>query len=201
MRNSQSITTSDVVTASATRQSTLVSAKDIDPKAVTWNDVTVGDRPSNKPGEVGQMVKAALTICGLDTILFSTEQLRTICGVFKLTGYQSKPKADLLRIIGVGKVHQSLYDASDPSSGKSDGKAPAKTRNCMFRLINILFFDEISPKFEQLGARKDKSVLDSGLAGNTNTFGRRLPKSIRKKMMIMIFWLMIMLFLMASILQ
>jgi hypothetical protein len=94
-----------------------------------------------------------------------------------------------------------LYDASDPSSGKSDGKAPAKTRNCMFRLINILFFDEISPKFEQLGARKDKSVLDSGLAGNTNTFGRRLPKSIRKKMMIMIFWLMIMLFLMASILQ
>jgi VanZ family protein len=27
-----------------------------------------------------------------------------------------------------------------------------------------------------------------------NTFGRRLPKSIRKKMMIMIFWLMIMLF-------
>jgi len=87
MRNSQSITTSDVVTASATRQSTLVSAKDIDQKAVTWNDVTVGDTPSNKPGEAGQMVKAALTICGLDAILFSMEQLRTICGVFKLTGY------------------------------------------------------------------------------------------------------------------
>jgi len=87
MRNSQSTTTSDVAAASATRQSTLVSAEDMDPKAVTWNDVTVGDRPSNKPGEVGQIVKAALTICGLDAILFSTEQLRTICGVFKLTGY------------------------------------------------------------------------------------------------------------------
>jgi hypothetical protein len=56
---------------------------DVDPKAVTWID----DRPSNKPGEVGQMVKAALTICGVDAILFSTEQLHTICGVFKLTGY------------------------------------------------------------------------------------------------------------------
>jgi hypothetical protein len=87
MRNSQSLTTSDVVAASATQQSTLVSAKDIDPKAVTWNDVTVGDRPSNKSVEVRKMVKAALTICGLDAILFSMEQLRTICGVFKLTGY------------------------------------------------------------------------------------------------------------------
>jgi hypothetical protein len=75
----------------------------MDPKAVTWNDVTVGDRPSHKPGEVGQMVKAALTICGLDAILFSMEQLCTICGVFKLTGYRSKPKADLLRITGVEK--------------------------------------------------------------------------------------------------
>jgi hypothetical protein len=96
MRNSQSTTTSDVAAASATRQSTLVSAEDMDPKAVTWNDVTVGDRPSNKPGEVGQIVKAALTICGLDATLFSTEQLRTIYGVLKLTGYRSKQKADLL---------------------------------------------------------------------------------------------------------
>ena len=40
----------------------------------------------------------------------------------------------------------------------------------MFRLINILLSDEISPKFEQLGARKDKSVLDSGLVGNDEYF-------------------------------
>jgi len=137
----------------------------VDPKAVTWFDVTVGDRPSNKPGEVGQMVKAALTICGIDANLFITEQLHTICGVFKLTGYQSKPKANLLQIIGVGKVHQSLYDATDPSSGdgKSDGKAPAKTRNCMFQLINILFSDEVS-------------VLDFGLAGNDEYFWQEIAK-------------------------
>ena len=146
-------------------------------------------------------MKAALTICGIDAILFSTEQLHTICGVCKLTGYRSKPKADLLRIIGVAKVRQSLYDASDPSSGKSDGKAPAKTRNCMFWLINILFSDEVSPKFEQLGARKDKSVLDSGLAGNDKYFWQEIAKKYQEKMMIMIFWLTIMLFLMASILQ
>ena len=58
----------------------------------------------------------------------------------------------------------------NPSSGKSDGKAPVKTRNCMFQLINILFSDEVSPKFEQPGARKDKSVLDSGLVGNDEYF-------------------------------
>jgi len=79
------------------------------------------------------------------------------------------------------KVHQSLYDASVPSSGKSDGKAPAKTRNCMFWLINILFSDEVSPKFEQLGARKDKSVLDSGLAGNDEYFWQEIAEKYQEK--------------------
>jgi hypothetical protein len=155
----------------------------VDPKAVTWIGVTVGDWPSKKPGEVGQMVKASLTICGIDAILFSTEQLRTMCSVFKLTGYRSKPKEDLLQSIGVGKVHQSLYHATNPSSGngKSDGKAPAKTRNCMFQLINILFSSEVSPKFEQLGARKDKSVLDSGLAGNDEYFWQEIAKKYQEK--------------------
>ncbi len=152
---------------SATQQSTLVTAKDIDPKAVTWTDITVGDRPSTKPRETGLMVKSVLTICGIDAMSFNTEQLRQICSNMKQTGYQSKPKADVLWIIGVGKIHQSFYDgAKDPASNASDMKAPAKTRNCAFWLINVLFSDEMCPKFEQLGEKRDKNVLDSGLAAN-----------------------------------
>jgi hypothetical protein len=42
------------------------------------------------------MVKSIATICGIDAITFSTEQLRLICSSLKLTGYRSKPKVDLL---------------------------------------------------------------------------------------------------------
>ncbi len=88
----------------STPQSTLVAAKDIDPKAVTWTDIiTVDNMPSMKPGETGQIVKSALTICGIDAMSFDTEQLHKIFSNMKLVGYQSKPKADLLQIIGVVK--------------------------------------------------------------------------------------------------
>jgi hypothetical protein len=144
---------------SATQQSAIVAAKDIEPKAVTWADITEGDRPSTKPGEAGQMVKSVLTICGIDAMSFNTEQLRQICSNLKLSGYQSKPKADVVWIIGVGKIHQSFYDgANDPANNASDTKAPVKTRNCAFQLINVLFLDEMSPKFGQLGGKKDKNV-------------------------------------------
>ncbi len=64
---------------SATQESTLVNAKDIDPKAVTQTNFTVDDRPSTKLGEAGQMVKSVLTIFGIDVMSFNTEQLRQIC--------------------------------------------------------------------------------------------------------------------------
>jgi len=70
--NEQVGTTTPCTTPSATQQSTLVTAKDIDPKAVTWSDITVGDHPSMKPGETGSMVKSVLTICGIDAMQFNT---------------------------------------------------------------------------------------------------------------------------------
>jgi hypothetical protein len=85
--NEQVGTPTPCTTPSATQQSTLVTAKDIDPKAVTWSDITVGDRPSMKPGETGSMVKSVLTICGIDAMQFNTEQLRQICSNMKLTGH------------------------------------------------------------------------------------------------------------------
>ncbi len=54
-----------------------------------------GDRPSVKPGESGQMMKSVTTICGIDAMTLSTEQLHLICASLKLSGYRSKPKAEL----------------------------------------------------------------------------------------------------------
>jgi hypothetical protein len=51
----------------------------------------------------------------------------------------------------------------------------------MFWLINILFSDEVSPNFEQLVAKKDKSVLDSGLAGNDEYFWQEIAKKNQEK--------------------
>jgi len=85
----------------STQQSALISSKDVDPRKVSWTDIIGGDRSSTKAGETGQMVKSVASICGIDAMLFSTEQLRLICSSFKLSGYRSKPKAELLQIIGV----------------------------------------------------------------------------------------------------
>ena len=154
----------------STQQSALISSKDVDPRKVSWTDIIGGDRPSTKAGETGQMVKSVASICGIDAMLFSTEQLCLICSSFKLSGYHSKPKAELLRIIGVGKIHQELYESSEKQNNMADAKAPAKMKNCMFQLINILFSDVMSPKFVQLGEKKDKNILDSGLAANDEYF-------------------------------
>jgi hypothetical protein len=44
-------------------------------------------------------------------------------------------------------------------------KVPAKTRSCSFQLllINVLFSDKISPKFEKAGDLQDNEIIDSGL--------------------------------------
>jgi hypothetical protein len=52
----------------------------------------------------------------------------------------------------------------------SASKPPAKSKHCLFRLINILFFDKIAPKLSWLGHKKDRLVLDSSLAGGDEHF-------------------------------
>jgi hypothetical protein len=165
------------VTSGTTQQSAIISAKDVNAKDVTWADVKAGDRPSDKPGQAGQMVKSVSTICGIDGMSFSTDQLRAICSNFKLSGYRSKKKSELLQIIGIGKIHNRLYESSDGAGNSgSDGKAPAKTKNCCFRLLNVLFSDEISPKFLTIGAKKDKNLLDTGLAANDEYFWQEVAE-------------------------
>ncbi len=165
------------VTSGTTQQSAIISAKDVNAKDVTWADVKAGDRPSDKPGQAGQMVKSVSTICGIDGMSFSTDQLRAICSNFKLSGYRSKKKSELLQIIGIGKIHNRLYESSDGAGNTgSDGKAPAKTKNCCFRLLNVLFSDEISPKFLTIGAKKDKNLLNTGLAANDEYFWQEVAE-------------------------
>ena len=65
--------------------------------------------------------------------------------------------------MAVSKIHVQCYNTVGIS--EDSAKAPAKTKNCIFRLINVLFSEEISAKFISLGEKKDKNVLDSGLAG------------------------------------
>jgi len=106
------------VTSGTTQQSAIISAKDVNAKDVTWADVKAGDRPSDKPGQAGQMVKSVSTICGIDGMSFSTDQLRA----------------------------------------------------------NVLFSDEISPKFLTIGAKKDKNLLDTGLAANDEYFWQEVAE-------------------------
>ncbi len=62
----------------------------------------------------------------------------------------------------MGKIHQSLTHFSEDHDDGPEPKTPVKMRNCVFRLINILFSDEMSPKFVRLGVRNDK-IITQGL--------------------------------------
>jgi hypothetical protein len=55
-----------------------------------------------------------------------------------------------------------------------------KTQNCFFCLLNIMFSDEMSPKFLQLGVRKYKSILDSGLACNNEYFWQEVANKFQE---------------------
>jgi hypothetical protein len=72
--------------------------------------------------------------------------------------------------MAISKIHAQCYDAVGISEDST--KAPAKTKNCIFHLINVLFSEEVSAKFISLGEKKDKNVLDSGLAGLDDFFGK-----------------------------
>jgi hypothetical protein len=166
---------------SVTQQSTpVMTALDVDAKAVSWGNIEVGDRPSNKTDDSGKMVKSVLTICGVDAMALNTEQLRQICGTLKIQGYCSKPKAEVLRIMAVAKLHQCFYEGEQEPLSKEQDKSQAKTRNCTFWLLNVLFSDEMSPKLEQLGARKNKEILDSGLAANDEYFWQEVMKKYQE---------------------
>ena len=89
----------------------------------------------------------------------------------KLTGYRSKSKFDLLLIISMEKKYSAHYTQMEVEGNlASTSKPPAKSKHCVFCLINILFSDKIAPKLSRLGHRKDRLVLDSGLAGGDEHF-------------------------------
>ncbi len=98
-----------------------------------------------KSGDSGQMVKSISTICGINELTFSTEQFRLLCALLKLTGYHSKPNAELLHIIAVGKIINSLYQGEENTS--LDAKALAKKKNSPFLFIYVHFSDGMSPTF------------------------------------------------------
>jgi hypothetical protein len=162
------------------RYAPVMTANDVDVKAVSWGNIEVGDHPSNKADDSGQMVKSVLTICGVDAMALNTEQLHQICGTLKIQGYRSKPTAEVLRIMAVAKLHQSFYEGEQDPSSKEQDKSPAKTRNCTFWLLNVLFSDEMSPELEQLGARKKKEILDCGLAANDEYFWQEVMENYQE---------------------
>jgi len=86
----------------------------------------------------------------------------------------------LLRIIGIGKIYQSLSHFAEDANKNSEAKTPAKTQNCVFCLLNIMFADEMSPIFLQLGVRKDKSILDSRLVGNDEYFWQEVADKFQE---------------------
>jgi hypothetical protein len=157
-----------------TQQSTLTSYQDVEVKTVTWDNIIVGDRKSTKTG--GGMVKSIMTICGFEAMDFTTEFFHALYAKLKLTGYQNKARSDLLQILALGKIHLDTYSETDASPDGTSSKVQSKTKNCVFRLIIVLFSDKMAPKFISLDEQKDKSILDSGMAGNDEYYWQEVAE-------------------------
>jgi hypothetical protein len=137
-------------------------------KDISWDHIVLGEQ-QEKAG--GPMVQSCTTIGGFDTMALTTVELRELAANLKLTGYRSKSKFDLLLIISMEKKYSAHYTQMEVEGNlASTSKPPSKTTHCVFHLINILFSDRIAPKLSWLGQRKDRFMLDSGLAGEDEHF-------------------------------
>jgi hypothetical protein len=115
--------------------------KNVEVKSIMWGDIIVGDIKSQQVQDKGVMVKSVVTILGYKAELFTADQIRQLCAHLKLTGYWSKSKDETLGIIVVGKFYSDVYDATGITGQGTDEKEkqPAKTKSCVFCLINLLF--------------------------------------------------------------
>jgi hypothetical protein len=106
-----------------------------------WGDIIVGDIISQRVENKGMMAKSVVTILGYKAELFTADQIRQLCAHLKLTGYRSNSKDETLRIIAVSKLHSDVYDATGITGQGTNEKEkqPAKTKSCVFCLINVLF--------------------------------------------------------------
>jgi hypothetical protein len=136
--------------ATASKQAEKMALKSYDLKAVTWEDIVVGEVSSTRAQDKGMMVKSSVvTIGGYKSENFTADQIRQICAALKLSGYWSKSKEEALQIMAISKIHVQCYDTVGISEDST--KAPAKTKYCIFCLINVLFSEEVSAKLIGLG--------------------------------------------------
>jgi hypothetical protein len=156
--------------AAASQQFAVVSAKAIDHRKVSWEDIVAGDRPYVKPGENGQIIKSVVTLCGIDATCLSTEPLRLTCSSLKLTGYYSR-KLELIVFIKLYMQQTFLLVVLQKQK-----KLLLKLGIVFFWLIKVLFSDETSPKFKKLRDHKDKEPIEVVYCEMMNFLTRSIGK-------------------------
>lgn len=144
-------------------------AKTIDFRSVTWDDVT-------PPGDSDDDGGKPIGVMGLPWEMLSSKQLRTICSQLGIKGVKNAKMSIMVTKICAIYATRNVYhttrqqQADDGAVVQEDAGATRKQVQCSFRLINILFSDDFAGAFATLGDVANRALLDTGRAANDEHF-------------------------------
>jgi len=87
------------------------------------------------------------------------KSLRPLGKSLNVLGYSNFRKKEFINAISVAYINRNMYSTGVDASTR-------KTRNCTYRLINILFSDEFAGEFASIGDAGTRTELDAGIASN-----------------------------------
>lgn len=96
-----------------------------------------------------------------------SKELRTLCTKLKIKGTRSTKRSDYINNIFVYVFNRQMYYES---AGGTQGR---KQKHCVYRLLNILFSDDLVDEFGSLGQVKSRYELDKGFCGNDELFWKK----------------------------
>jgi hypothetical protein len=112
----------------------------------------------------------------------NVKDLRLLCAQLRIQNIRNVKKVDIIARIRTTFQFRKKYTNQQAELKEAADKdmatgAPRKQIQCPFRLLNILFSDEFTADFADLGNIASRQILDSGKAGNQQHFWERVSSA------------------------
>jgi len=104
----------------------------------------------------------------------TVKSLRPLGKSLNIRGYSNLSKNSFINAISFAYNNRNIYSTDVDASTR-------KTRNCPYRLLNILFSDEFAGEFASIGDAGTRADLDAGSASNNRGFWQKIECAYTRK--------------------
>ena len=104
----------------------------------------------------------------------TVKYLRPLGKSLNIRGYSNSSKKEFINAISFAYINRNMYSTEVDAS-------TCKTRNCTYRLLNILFSDEFAGEFALIGDAGTRTELDAGIASNNRGFWQKIQHAFTRK--------------------